>query len=116
MDQWKIYWKQRSDGALPASIVDTLKSINSVKEWFPKIVTILKLIAVVPAYSNSCKRSMSKLRVLKNYLRTSMGQERFSALALANIHREIQLNPDEILDMFGRKLSRRLEVVDILSS
>ena len=62
MDQWKIYWRRNMEqGKVPDTISSTLTTIDPMKEWFPNIYRILCLVAVVPASSNSCERSISKL-------------------------------------------------------
>ena len=71
---------------------------------------------MVPASSNSCERSISKLRLIKTYLRSTMGQERLTGLALLNAHRDIAIAYDELLDIFARDYRHRLELVDILST
>ena len=115
LDQWKLYWNQKFlEETIPDTITDTLLSVDKVKHWFPNIYRILCLVAVVPASSNSCERSMSRLRTLKTYLRSSMSQERLSSLALAGIHREIELDPEKILDRFAINNPRRMELIDIL--
>ena len=38
----------------------------------------------------------------KTYLRNSMGDSRLSGLALLSIHREIEVNPAEVLDRFAK--------------
>ncbi len=44
-----------------------------------------------------------------------MGQERLSGLALLHTQYGMKLNLDEIINMFARKHSRRMELMDILS-
>ncbi|XP_064406466.1 52 kDa repressor of the inhibitor of the protein kinase-like [Halichondria panicea] len=65
--------------------------------------------------SCECERSVSVLRRLKTYLRSTMGQERLSGLALLHTQYGMKLNLDEIVNMFARKHSRRMELMDILS-
>ncbi|XP_066928330.1 52 kDa repressor of the inhibitor of the protein kinase-like [Clytia hemisphaerica] len=116
MEQWEYYWKQNKNekSALPDTIVATFQSIDSVKKWFPNIHRILCLIAVVPATSNSCERSISRLRLLKTYLRSRMLQDRLTSLALVYIHREIELNPEDVIDEFAKNYPHRMRLLDIL--
>ena len=46
------------------------------------------------------------------YLRSSMGQERFSGLALMHIHYSMKLNLEEIVNIFARQNPRRM-VLDL---
>ena len=88
MDQWEVYWKKEIEAGtrIPDTITDTLVVINSKKHWFPNLHTILCLIAVVPASSNSCERSISKLKLLKTRLRSILSQDRLSSLMFLNVH------------------------------
>ena len=44
-----------------------------------------------------------------------MVQERLSSLALANIHRDINLDPEKVLDLFAQDYLHRLDLLDILT-
>lgn len=71
----------------------------------------------------TCERSISKLRQVMTYLRSTMLQEHLSSLALININNDLSLDLDseildifeEILDIFARDYPHRLELVDVLS-
>jgi len=54
------------------------------------------------------ERSFSKLKLIKNYLRNSCGQERLSGIAILNIERERTktLNIEKIIDNFANAKSR----------
>ena len=77
LDLWEQYWCQRKS-CLPDSVSTTLKSINF--PCFPTIKTALRILGALPVTSYSCKRSFSALRKLKIYNRSTMSNERLSAL------------------------------------
>ena len=81
---------------------------------FPNIHCLFRLICTLPVTSCECERSISVLRRLKTYLRSSMGQERLSGLALMHIHYGMELDLDEIINIFARKRPRRMVLSDIL--
>ena len=118
LDRWETFWKNEylTRKSIQDNIVDVLKDITSKKHWFPNIYAILCLVAVIPASSNSCERSISKLRLIKTYLRSTMGQDRLSGLALLNAHREVDINYEDLLDIFGREYRHHLKMVDILNN
>ena len=58
--------------------------------------------------------SIACLRYLKNYLRGTMGKERFNGLALMHAHRDIALNLDEIIDLFDSLHPRRKKMASSL--
>nr|CAH7732109.1 unnamed protein product [Callosobruchus chinensis] len=71
-------------------------------ETFPNSYKLMQIALTLPISSSSCERSFSAMRRIKNWLRSSMGQNRFSYLALANIEGEAakSLKAADILDAF----------------
>lgn len=110
LTQWTSYWKHQAKK--PASLVDTIKACDI--HFFQNIATILKICATFPVTSCECERSISVLRLLKTYLRSTMGQERLSSLALMFIHRTITINSATIVKEFARKHPRKMELPNIL--
>ena len=51
--------------------------------------------------SCSAERSFSGLKHIKADLRSSMGNERLSSLALLHMHQDIPVNVEEIIDEFS---------------
>ncbi|KAF0756225.1 52 kDa repressor of the inhibitor of the protein kinase-like [Aphis craccivora] len=49
----------------------------------------------------SAERSFSTLRRLKTWLRSQIGQERLTGLALLHVHRDIELDAWKIIDRFA---------------
>ena len=78
---------------------------------FPEFSSVVHILAVIPAISCSAERSFSALRRLKTYLRSTMGQQRASNIALINIERAyansvVNNDMDRIIDIFGRRNGR----------
>ena len=78
----------------------------------PELSKVLQILSVVPATSCSTERSFSSLRRLKTYLRSTMGQERLSNLALLHIEREyvnkvIIEDMEDIINTFGERNGRQ---------
>ncbi|XP_062585373.1 zinc finger MYM-type protein 1-like [Saccostrea cucullata] len=55
---------------------------------FSEIVTLLRLILVMPATNATSERTFSALRRVKTYLRATMSQERLNHLMILHTHRE----------------------------
>ena len=77
----------------------------------PEMSKALRILDVIPATSANAERSFSSLRMLKTYLRNTMGQERLSSLALLHIehdyfNRVLLEEVDKIIDAFGRANGR----------
>lgn len=113
MDLWETYWHDtfKKKGTVPDNIRDALCLSVGKKNWFPNMITILEIVGTVPSSSNSCERSISKLRLIKTYLRTTMAQDRLNGLTLLYTHREINIDYDKLLDIFARQYPHRLRLI-----
>ena len=110
---WKCKWSSIPTSTnVPDTPAESLKVASY--NMFPNIHTIFRLVCTLPVTSCECERSVSVLRRLKTYLRSSMGQERLSGLALMHINYGVQLNFEEIINIFARKHPRRIMLSDIM--
>ena len=98
--------RERSED-IPDKIATTLKIIH--RESFPNIFTILQILATTPVTSCSCERSISCLRYLKNYLRSTMQVERLNGLPLMHAHRDIPMDIENIINEFASMHPRRMD-------
>ena len=55
------------------------------------------------------ERANSSLRFIKNVYHSTMGEDRFNALMLLYVHKDIELNIDAIIDS---KYARRMLLID----
>ena len=116
---WQRRWEELAlevgINKLSDRVSQTLASVDPVS--FPNIFSIAKLIATVPVTSCSCERSISSLRLLKNYLRSTTGQDRLNGLALMHAHRKaIPLDYEKIIDLFATLHPRRMRMAHIICS
>ena len=115
---WQRRWEDMVEEVgidkLPDRVSKTLISVERVA--FPNIFTVLKILATIPVTSCSCERSISCLRLLKNYLRNTTGQERLNGLTLMHAHKAIPLDYEKIIDLFATLHPRRMRMVHILCS
>ncbi|XP_049271149.1 uncharacterized protein LOC125758225 [Rhipicephalus sanguineus] len=83
------------------------------REIFPLIHTFLQILATLPVSVASAERSFSALRRLKTWMRSQMGEERLTGLALLHAHRDITIDTSKVIERFATKCSgqRRLELV-----
>lgn len=56
----------------------------------------------------TAERSFSSLRLIKSYLRSTMAQDRLNGLALLYIHRNIDINIENVINRFANK-KRKLD-------
>ena len=114
LDLWRMHWSREDVIELPGKIYQTLKVTD--KMIFPNIYTALKILATLPITTCEAERSISVIRRLKTYMRSTMSQTRLNGLALLNIHRDIEVDPNEVLDTFASKHERRLRMSNILDT
>lgn len=87
--------------------IDAFTSCNQI--IYPNINVLLKIFCTLPVTSCTSERSFSTLRRLLTYLRNTTGTTRLNGLALLNIHSEISVSPDEVLDQLAT-VKRRLNI------
>ena len=83
----------------PAELISPTLSFHDVSKYIQslsdaerslmsEVVTLLKLVLVLPSTNAVSERSFSAMRRLKSYLRTTMKQERLNHLLLLHVHKE----------------------------
>jgi hypothetical protein len=92
--------------------LDLLQLIHTyaIKDMYPNVEIALRLFLTIPITVASCERSFSKLKLIKNYLRSSMGQGRLSSLAIISIEVEIAkcIDYEKAVDEFASMKARRV--------
>ncbi|KAL4119059.1 hypothetical protein QTP88_011928 [Uroleucon formosanum] len=73
---------------------------GEIKDGFPLLSEILKLFMTIPTNTVSCERSFCCLGRLETYLRSTMGQERLSDLAILQIERNRITDSEIVIDLF----------------
>ena len=115
LHSWSIKWKGKIDSCkhqdTPAKVLTTIDC-----DFFPNIKQLLKIACTLAVTSVKCERSISCLRYLKNYLCSTMTEERLNGLALMYIHRDIEYIAVQVVDEFARKHLRRMALVNPFSS
>lgn len=112
---WERMWRDQQNvraDPIPDRVSDTLAEVD--KHAFCNIYTILQLLATLPMSSASSERSFSTLKYLKTYLRNTMGQERLNGLALMYVHRDKNMDIEQLIDLFAQMHPRRIRMANIL--
>jgi hypothetical protein len=90
---------------LPDSLMSVPKILKFVMDadCYPNVSVAYRILLTVPVTVASAERSFSKLKLLKNYLRSSMSQERLNGLAMCTIEKDIldTIDLNTILDDFA---------------
>ena len=84
---------------------------RELQESYPNIERALKTFLTMPTTVATAERSFSKLKVIKNYLRSTSVQQRISNLALLSIERGLtsQINFDEVFTNFANIKARKVK-------
>ena len=99
-----------------SSLISELKTLfvaNNFQQLYSQIFILLKIYLTLPVTSAGAERSFSVLKRLKNYLRSTMGQDRLSSLAILDIEYEqtrylIENGLDVLVDEFATLKERRV--------
>jgi len=86
-------------------VSDTLEkiSVDGVQLLYPNITSIFGIVFTFSATSASLKCTNSALRFIKTSYRSTMCEQRFNALVLIFVHRNIALDYDRIIEMYAQR-------------
>lgn len=98
-------WKARTyDYPTP----DLHQCLKITTHAYPNINIILTILLTMPVSVCSAERSFSSLKRLKTYIRSTMGAERLSSLALLHIHSQEEIDLNKVLHKFDATGHRRI--------
>ncbi|XP_066958861.1 uncharacterized protein [Macrobrachium rosenbergii] len=82
---------------------------KNLEELYPSLWVALRIACTLPVTVTSAERSFSKLKLIKTYLRSSMGQDRLTGLAIISTNHEVgkQVSYENIFDDFANKKARK---------
>ena len=92
---------------------NNLKNLNALKgntASFPNLSIARRILLTMPVTVASAERSFSKLKQIKNYLRTTMSQQRLCNLAIITIENDIinDLDVSELIKNFASVKVRKV--------
>ena len=89
---------------LPDKLMSALEILHFVKDLdcYPNVSIAYRILLTVPVTVASAERSFSKLKLLKNCLRSTMLQERLNGLAMCSIEKDIldKIDLDIVIEDF----------------
>ncbi|KAL4083964.1 hypothetical protein QTP88_029280 [Uroleucon formosanum] len=93
--------------------LEVLQFIVNNNNFVPNVAVALRIILTMPVSVASGERSFSKLKIIKNYLRSSMNQERLSDLATISIEKEVMENLEfkSLLIDFAQEKARKINFI-----
>ncbi|XP_033122961.1 uncharacterized protein LOC117121760 [Anneissia japonica] len=108
---WKALWEAEEN--IPTTLSDTLCDKRCCNKMFPNITWIINIMLLTPVTSEGVERANSSLKFIQNHFRNTMSEDRFNALILLYIHRDIELDIDEIIDTYAH-FKHRVQKVEKL--
>ena len=106
--RWSNYWKRQE--VMPDESVASIIASHADGIFFPNILELLKILAVLPIGSTEAERSFSCLRRLHTWLRSTMTTDRLSDLSVITMHGNtmVALETDSICRAFMKLHPRRM--------
>ena len=79
----------------------------------PQYCRLCSLALTIPLTVASAERSFSKLKIIKNRLRSTMDNDRLSNLTIMSLEKQImdKLNVNDVIDKFARRKNRRINLI-----
>ncbi|XP_068115177.1 uncharacterized protein [Hyperolius riggenbachi] len=96
------------DGMTPLELLSFLQE-KQLNETHPNMWIALRIAATSLVTGASADRSYSKLKLMKNYLKSTMSQDRLNGLAMMSINRDVSrtISYDDVINDFAAKKTRR---------
>ena len=93
-------------------VSDVLLQLVPLKEAFPALIHLLRIALTICVTTAKCERTFSCLKLLKNYLRSTMSQGRLNDLAVMAVESDIvkKISIETIVNKFAQN-NRRLQLV-----
>ena len=90
----------------PINVLNYIKRLES----FPNACITFRILLIITITVASTKRSFSKLKLIKSYLRSTMSQERLSGLAILPIEKEMlaELECKNLISNFASQKARKI--------
>lgn len=87
-EECRFFRTQFSGGTLEDFRSAFVSMVPEVRQMFPRVEGLLRLLLTSPASSCEAERSYSVLRRLKTWLRSTMRQDRLNHLMMCHVHQD----------------------------
>ncbi|ESO05720.1 hypothetical protein HELRODRAFT_77310 [Helobdella robusta] len=87
---------------------------NNIIATFPNLNVILRIYLNLPVSNASGERSFSVMGRIKNFLRSTLGQQKLNSLSLLYIEKELlnsSINYDKLIDEFAELKVRKKAII-----
>ncbi|CAA7027641.1 unnamed protein product [Microthlaspi erraticum] len=103
-------------GTIPKEITRATEMLEFLKRMngcYPNTWIAYRILLTIPISVACAERSFSKLKLIKNYLRSTMSQERLNGLSMISIEQDLaeKLDYSKLTDDFASKKARRVKFI-----
>ena len=90
----------------PINVLNYIKRLES----FPNACIAFRILLTIPIIVAFAKRSFSKLKLIKSYLRSTMSEERLNGLAILSTEKEMlaKLECKNLISNFASQKARKI--------
>jgi hypothetical protein len=113
LNLWRRQWNTKVEKTKDLS--DTLTDSRVCTLMYPNITKILHLLLLTSDMSSTVERINSSLRFIKNSFRSTMGEDRFKALILLYVYKDIEIDISKVVEMYARQYPMRMLLFNPLS-
>jgi len=109
--KWVHHSTEKATESIPERVAEGLSACDIGA--FPIVHQFLTILFTLPI-STASAESFSTLRRLKMWLRSRMGEERLTGLALMNIHHDIAVSVDTVIDRFAKAKTKKRHLDSVI--
>ena len=104
-------------GDILHNVVEFLKKEQKIWSLIPEVMSLVKIILVMPATNASSEHAFSALRRVKSYLRTTMLNNCLSHLMTCTVHKLVkELNIKQVTNDFVDRVERHSSILGPFST
>ena len=98
--------------ATPLEILQGMHDFGLI-ESYPNVSIAIRLFLTLPVTIASCERSFSKVKIINNFLRSTIVQKRLSKHAIISIEYNMakDIDYEDIINDFSQFKSRRVKLI-----
>ena len=97
----------------PENFLDIVDHLQALPVAYSEVIKVLRIAATLPETTASNERLFSSLEIVKNYLRSTTGDDRLSHLLLIFAEKDLVKNLDynQLVDDFAKMKARRFPLL-----
>ena len=96
VQHWVNKWKKEDVSTVLSSAIEAHCACHA--DIYPNIYILLTILGTLSVSTATSERSFSTMGRLRTYLRSSIGNERMTGLALLSIHKDRQIDREKVMN------------------